>query len=611
MRQLSVAERTGIDFGPYKQEAFMRENTGGKFGVSDAFQVFEAIDTGINPRNIGRSLVQGATFNFADELLGLVSPAKKEEMRLREDLYSEEHPVANIVGQMAGGFAVPGSGAARVAKGAVGVGQAALRGAAFGAGAGTLAGAGAGETTEERVSGATTGAGAGAVLGGGLTGLLGTTRLATSPKARASRRLDETITESGGIDRLRERLTEFNRAGKRDEVIFGDLTPETQELLRFVANNDEKAFVRLKTITGRRQSGQSDRLLSDVKRLVGNPHAESELRRMKGDLDAWARSPEGFEGLRQQNPQLQDIRVLGALKEYLAQPRVKELWARAREERFVGGDPDLGAPSFQQVHNLKMKLDRAISKGFATPGERDLARGLAEVRDNVDDALGLMVPEYRARNVIYRQGIAKQKALTLGHQWATRADNRELINSIIRFSPGELDAFRKGFVSRILDRLRSTKTNRNLANDLMTDRSLQERMQIVFGDQQVFDDLMRAVSAEGRMAGSQGATGGSQTHRLGMGLDYDPAEMLSVATHGVMFGPQAVAGTLASSVGRRLPNVIARRTARALMPSLLTKGTPAIDALLTQMAQRRPQAVGTGLGVQLPIAAGIGGARQY
>ena len=603
MRQMDVAERTGIDFTPEMQEQFVRENTNGKFGVQDAFDLISGVDTGINPRNIGRSLVQGATFNFGDELLGLISPNAKEEMRLREEMYGQEHPYAKMAGEMVGGFAVPGMGAAKAAKGAVGVGSAIARGAAIGAGAGALAGVGAGESAGERVSGAVTGGVTGGALGATLPAVLGTTRLAVSPTARFQRKLAEKIDDAGGVSKLREKLGEFNAAGKRDEVIFGDLTPDTQELLRFVANNDEKAFVKLKTLTAGRQGTMADRMLRDFKRIAGNPHASTELRAMKKSLDEWARGPEGFEGLRQQNPQLEDLGALGKLQEYLKQPRVRELWKTAREERLIGEDPDLGSPSYEQLHGLRMKLDRAVSKAFATPGEGNLARGLKEVFEQVDGAMDQMVPEHLARNAIYRAGKAEQKALALGVKWATRADNQELMSMVARMAPGELSAFRKGFVSQLLIRLRSTKTNRNLANELLTDRALQERMQIVFGDQDVFNKLMGTIGAEGQMAASNAATGGSQTHRLGMGMDYDPMSMAGDALQGLLYGPQAAATAIAS---RRLPNLIARRTARAGLPTMLTQGTPAIDALLAKLQQKAPQAVPPWMQGRLPVAGAVG-----
>jgi hypothetical protein len=249
-----------------------------------------------------------------------------------------------------------------------------------------------------------------------------------------------------------------------------------------------------------------------------------------------------------------------------------------------------------------MKLDRAVSKAWASPGERDLARGLGEVRDQVDAAIENMVPEYQSRNAVYRTGIRNQKALTLGTQWVDKADNVELMNVVSKMSPSELDSFRKGFVSQLVTRIRSKKSNRNVAAELLNDKALQERLNIVFGDQDVFDDLMRGVSAEGTMAETAGMLGGSATHRRGMQMDYDPAELATDLSQGAMFGPQAAVG----AASRRLPNILARKTARSLAPDLMTQGTPAIDALLERYMQKAPQTLPPWMQTAPAMGAGAG-----
>lgn len=612
LQQIDAAERAGIDFTPEKQEELVRARTRGKYGVTDVAQLLEGINTNVNPRNVTRSIAQGALFNFGDELVGMVSPDAKEEMRLRESLYAKQHPYANAIGQVAGGFAVPGMGAgATLGKGAVGVGKAMARGAAIGAGAGALAGAGAGEgELGDRLDHAETGAMWGGALGAAFPAAGGLLRM-LSPTARMQRRVGGAIEDAGGVPVLQQRSREAAAAGRGADVMLADLDPHLQQLLDFAANNDVGTWVRATESLAKRQSGMSQRLLADVKRLLGSPHLKSEMRKMKSALADWASSDAGFEGLRKMNPKIADPEALSQLAQYLDQPYVKQLWEVAKQEGRVGVNPEglFSLPSFERLHNFKTKLDREVTMAF-TRGDGTFAKGLAGVRDQVDAAIQRAVPEYGRRAATYAKGINAQKALALGATYVRNSDNVELMNVVTSMAknPSELEAFRKGFVAQLLQHLRRP-ANKNIAREVLNDHALQERMNIVFGDPQVFDEFMRGVAQEGSMARTAAGVGGSATHRRGMAMDADPAELVQTATNLVTTGP---AGAAAAMANRRLPNVIARATARNVGPVAMTKGTPAIDALLARYAsQGAPQGVPPWMQTHMPAALGVGGANLF
>lgn len=105
----------------------------------------------------------------------------------------DAHPVANIGGEVVGGFALPVS---RLKQGAS-IAESAKHAAAFGAGYGALAGAGAGEGGTDRLAHAAVGAGIGGTLGAGLGAVAGRFAPATgeapaAPIAEAADRLAET-----------------------------------------------------------------------------------------------------------------------------------------------------------------------------------------------------------------------------------------------------------------------------------------------------------------------------------------------------------------------------------------------------------------------------------
>ena len=152
-------------------------------------------------RNFIGAAAQGATFGFADELVGLANEDLGESMGRAQEIRRERAPGATALSEIAGALAlpgIPGAAAGRVAPGAT---RGALRGAARGGLFGTASGAaaGAGFADEgERLQGAATGAAfggvGGAVLGapaGAIGGLFG------SAAGRGGRIADSMLELSG------------------------------------------------------------------------------------------------------------------------------------------------------------------------------------------------------------------------------------------------------------------------------------------------------------------------------------------------------------------------------------------------------------------------------
>lgn len=117
-----------------------------------------------------RGAVQGATFGFADEALGMVNPEMGERWSQDINTLRDEYPGAMMAAEMAGGVALPGFGAGKGAGWLMGrgFGPAAARlaaGAAAGAGSGALTGVGEGEGALGRTIGGVAGGVAGGLLG--------------------------------------------------------------------------------------------------------------------------------------------------------------------------------------------------------------------------------------------------------------------------------------------------------------------------------------------------------------------------------------------------------------------------------------------------------------
>lgn len=125
-----------------------------------------------------RAGAQGATFGFGDEIAGAIAaviPGGKGYREARDASRANlarirsEMPEAAFLGEVAGGFAVPGAGTASAARTGATAGSAIARGAAAGAASGALYGAGEADELSDVLGDALAGGLLGSALGAGGT----------------------------------------------------------------------------------------------------------------------------------------------------------------------------------------------------------------------------------------------------------------------------------------------------------------------------------------------------------------------------------------------------------------------------------------------------------
>ena len=550
-------------------------------------------DTSINLKNIARSAYQGATFNFGDELYGLLPGVDKqdvEEFRRNEKAFRQEHPIVDFAAGMAGGLVLPGGAAAKVGGKTLGVGQAVARGALFGAGAGALSGAGAGEDTSGRVEGAIGGALTGGVLGAAIPAIAGARQLAKqggaglSAEARAGRRLRHAIEKSGGVGAVTRELDDAVAAGRGNEVMLGDLTDRLRAEADFAANASDDVLVPLYDRVEARQRGATGRLLTDVRDEVGDPIAEDiadGLKRLRRNTSELL-----YDGLRAKYPQLKNPH---GLAEVLQQPKVKGAWNEANKVvAFVGEKPDVGKPSFQQVFDVKQHLDDAIGAA-KRQGRGNLMKRLISARDWLEKELETRVPEYRAVQADYRARSQVIKALeTATDAWGAD-DTRRLERSFSNMDADSRNVFRQGLASELITRLRSVATNRDEAKRLIeASPAMQDKLRIVFGDDHTFQTFMRKAAVEAKMAKMRGPVSGSRTaaRLAARGRVSDLTDVAVRAGSGTV--GNVVSRGIRGTVGMGM-NILNEKTANALGKVLMTTGKAGIrDALAA--SQRVPVA---------------------
>lgn len=187
-------------------------------------------------KDVGNAVLQGATGNFADEAVGLISPEQQAYMRERQNLFAGLPGEQTLGGKAAQfgaeaiGSILPVAAVGRGVKAAQAGGSLlsnALKAVAGGAVGGGVYGAGAGEDASERVIGGTVGALAGGTLGGAVPVVgAGVKAAANSEAARIAANL---LKESEGAlmpKRIRDVMLNRGEKGLLSEFAHMGVKPD-------------------------------------------------------------------------------------------------------------------------------------------------------------------------------------------------------------------------------------------------------------------------------------------------------------------------------------------------------------------------------------------------
>jgi len=269
-------------------------------------------------------LASGASFGFADELIGALDPEKGEAFRERTEALKETSPKTAGAVQIAGGLLLPGAGAAGASRAAASRGAGAvLSGAVGGATAGAITGGiiGAGEAEggllERAKAGAKTGA-IGGLLGAPL-GAVGKSLLTAGRRLGGSRpgRIISALKEGSGIDRGIQELRERGDAvvERVREQFFKPLDrafPEVKDpqilgfIKRMLRNDDAKAAI---TTTSRRVAkGERFPSFSDLQKIQSRLRSKG----LRDEADELRQlMEEGIQGFRGANQAFREAKQVG------------------------------------------------------------------------------------------------------------------------------------------------------------------------------------------------------------------------------------------------------------------------------------------------------------
>lgn len=510
-----------------------------------------------------RELAGGALFEFADEAEAAARAPFSDksyddivrEIRQSRARFSQAEPGAALALNMAGGIGsafIPGVNVlGRAAQGLTGISKLASpvsRIAATGSLAGAVSGIGSGETVEERALYGLAGAGLGGVLGAGAVGIGKGARFARDTyRARGggdeARAIDtaadivaDRIEATGSPTGIRARLDMERRYGIKAPLATS--SPELSSLTETVMREPSASRADLASRLAEQQGGAPRRAQTQVgAAFPGTPDyfaAEESvvntLRRNASDRydAAYAAAPEIRDPLLRKalsNPAIQsayqdamrmsrDEMAAAALRgEDPTKYAMKEFMEPVlnAEGALVGLAPSgTMVPDLRSLDTVKRALDARVSSLYAS-GQGAEATALKQLRNAFVERLDKVGPvEYKAARAQYKGDIEIKEALEQGRS-SNKLRWQEVAKLARDYSPGELDAFKTGFVQNIMRRFEDTSRSRNFADEIINTPNLRKSLQAVTGPGE-FAVLEAALRREAELfKETSRVIGGSQT----------------------------------------------------------------------------------------------------
>lgn len=512
-----------------------------------------------------REFAGGATFEFGDEAEAAVRAPFSDksyedllkEIRQSRAQFTEAYPGTALGLNLAGGVGsmlVPG--AAAVGRGAQALtridtlASPLARTAASGALAGTVAGIGSGEDLGQRLQYGATGATLGGALGAGAHGIGQGSRWvrdvfsergsqAADAAANARNRAAEIISrrmDSSGMDAVQARqLADLERQYGIEPTV-GMLSPELARLTENVLGVPSDSRGDLARRLFEQQADAPRRVQERIQQSIPTPDYFASEEQIVNTLRENANAAYGaaYSVGEIRDPRimevLQDPDIRSAYADALGNVRRKQTEAMLRGEdpnqyklrelfdvefdeqgNVVGMSPTGQViPDMQTLDQIKQALDRRVTSLYSS-GQGGAATALRGVRDAFVRRLDEVgPPEYREARAQYKGDIEVRDALEQGRKASTLRwqQVRKLAND---YTPGELAAFKTGYVQHLLQGFENTSRNRNFARELIEAPNRRKSLEALM-DPDEFKVFEAALRREAELFDTiNRTTGGSQT----------------------------------------------------------------------------------------------------
>lgn len=584
---------------------------------------------------VGRSLAQGATFGFADELESLMKSLAGQgtyeqnlaALELAKQKFGQQNPKTALTSEIVGGLPyalVPFLGTARYAQMAkeasplVRAGVTAGASAVTGALTGALGGAGA-AGAGERMAGAQTGGKFGALVGGAAPavtkgiGMAGSkvvdvtsgipvvqqvgkaVGLATGQTVDAANRAKAKLLEAMYRDKVSPADLEKMIAAATKPVGIVDIAGENvKSLADVVQKYPSTARQAAKTALEERGAGQADRIKSDISTYLGSFNDPIEYAKQISARQSQTAAPL-YEKAYAKGQGL----AYPELNKYFELPQFQDAYKRAqRIGKLEGVDiPDLtaGAPfDLRTLDYVKRGLDDVIQSGKQTGGlGRTELNALNKRKNDYLSLLDDLVPEYKQARQAWAGDQSLIDATEAGKDFfkLSASDAKRAFNEL---SKSEQDAYRIGAIDALKNKINTAKDTADIRKRIFGSTEERDRISSLFPDQKSFNQFEKDMLTEATMRKTQEKIlGNSATaeRQLGMQqLEAEPSFIGQLIEQGPLRGTlgylkaqgQGVAGQTAEELG---PMLFKLGDPRANLETL--KGLSAYEKYLLEQEARK------------------------
>jgi hypothetical protein len=564
-----------------------------------------------------RSVAQGATFGFADELeaaarTGRISGPEYErlrnQLRAQQGQFGQDYPNVKTPLEIAGGVAVP-FGTLGLAKNAKTGTQSMLagetlggqiaRGTAVGAATGALSGAGYAtqDTTGEAVKGSIFGGalggtvpvaikGAGSVIRNVLNASGIGDQQAASSKILANYLQKDNLTPNEAM----AALDELRRIGVPNATIA-----DLGENLRGLASSAYVVSSKAKTGTqnfleGRVIDQKNDvvKALADKANLDINANGYERLNQLIQDQSDAARKayPAAYskEVYAKDFRQFMDRNVFkNAYNEAVALADVKGKKLPPLDVLLS----DRRVPT-DVLHQLKIGLDRVIETHTVNGKTDKYGQAVIAVKNEFNDLLKDKNKLYGKANEEFADSARIQKALEMGQDYQ-KLDVKQAAAEIKKFNPAEKEAFRMGMMADINNRLGDFKGG-DFTRQIFKSDNQKGLARLAFDDQNKYNEFsqfVKAIDEQGKTA--KKVIGGSPTAER-LATQQNVGEMGQIAQNAARGDLVGTSLAALKALASRTKG-ISSETSEALQQRLFSTSPQEQRAILSELqkrTQRRP-----------------------
>jgi hypothetical protein len=548
----------------------------------------------------GRSLAQGATFGFADELEALTKSLAGQgtyeqnlaALELAKQKYGQQNPKTALATEIAGGLPyalLPFLGTARYAQMAkeasplVRAGVTAGSSAVTGALTGALGGAGA-AGVGERMAGAQAGGALGGLVGGAAPavtkglGMAGSkvvdvtsgipvvqqvgkaVGVATGQTVDAANRAKAKLLEAMYRDKVSPADLEKMIKAATKPVGIADIAGENVRSLADVAQKyPSEARQAAKLALEERAAGQGERIQGDISKYLGGFTDPFEYTTAIAQRQQQLSSP-----LYQKAYAYGEVTDPKVLK-FLELPQFKKAAKEAQDLLAAEGrSVDMSMPTVEVLDQVKRGLDVLIKRETDPFGKiTDLGRIYKNKKNEFLAELDSAVPDFGKARAAFAGEAELLDATKLGKDFYKQTAS-EANRTFAKLSPSEQEAYKVGALDAVKEKIQTAKDTADIRKRIFGSPAERNRVSSLFPDDATFKEFEKDMMTESMMRKTQEKIlGNSATFERqigGQSLEAEPSFIGQMIEQGPLRGTmgylkaqgQGVAGQTAEELGPML-----------------------------------------------------------